>query len=89
MIDYLFLDYLIVLARKQNSCVDQAFAKIPTNNKNCDELLKVLGIVYNSEDWENLKENTTLFKLTWKTDFQKVIDGKSTYLGKMLGGELF
>ena len=89
MIDYLFLDYLIVLARKQNSCVDQAFAKIPSNNKNCDELLKVLGIVYNSEDWENLKENTTLFKLTWKTDFQKVIDGKSTYLGKMLGGELF
>lgn len=44
MIDYLFLDYLIVLARKQNSCVDQAFAKIPSNNKNCDELLKVLGI---------------------------------------------
>lgn len=89
MIDYLFLDYLIVLARKQNSCVDQAFAKIPSNNKNCDELLKVLGIVYNSEDWENLKENTTLFKLTWKTYFQKVIDGKSTYFGKMLGGELF
>lgn len=88
IIDYLFLDYLIVLARKQNAYVDQAFAKIAPNNKNCDELLKVLGTVYNSEDWESLKENTTLFKLTWKADFQKNINGKITYFGKMLDREL-
>ena len=88
MIDYLFLDYLIVLARKQNAYVNQAFNEIIPNNKNCDELLKILGTVYNSEDWEKLKENTSLFKLTWKINFQKVIDDKSTYWGKMLGGEL-
>lgn len=88
MIDYLFLDYLIVLARKQNAYVDQAFNEIVPNNRNCDELLKVFGTVYNSEDWEKLKENTMLFKLTWKTNFQKDIEGKSTYFGKMLDGEL-
>ena len=89
MIDYLFLDYLIVLARKQNAYVDQAFVEIIPNNKNCDELLKVLGTIYNSEEWESLKENTTLFKLTWKTNFPKDINGKSTYWGKLLDGELF
>ena len=50
--------------------------------------MKILGTVYNSEDWEKFKENTTLFKLTWKINFQKVIDDKNTYWGKMLGGEL-
>lgn len=88
MIDYLFLDYLIVLARKQNAYVNQAFAGIAPNNKNCDELLKVLGAVYDSEEWKRLKENTILFKLTWKTDFEKDQNGKSTYWGKMLDGEL-
>lgn len=88
MIDYLCLDYLIVLARKQNTYVDQAFHEIVPNNKNCDELLKVLGTAYNSGEWARLKENTTMFKLTWKTDFQKVIAGESTYFGKLLQGEL-
>ena len=31
MIDYLFLDYLIVLARKQNDYVNQAFNEIMLN----------------------------------------------------------
>lgn len=88
MIDYLFLDYLIVLARRQNPDVDDAFAKISPNNKNCDELLKKLGTIYNSEEWTKLKENTTLFKLTWKANFPKEIDGKKTFYGKLLNGKL-
>lgn len=88
MIDYLFLDYLIVLARKQNDYVNQAFNEIIPNNKNCDELLKVLGTTFDSSAWEMLKDNTALFKLTWKADFPQIVDGKKTYYGKMLNGEL-
>ena len=75
MIDYLFLDYLIVLARKQNDYVNQAFNEIIPNNKNCDELLKVLGTTFDSSAWEMLKDNTALFKLTWKADFPQIVDG--------------
>lgn len=88
MIDYLFLDYLIVLARRQNQYVDQAFAKIVPNNENCDELLKILGNVFDQNNWENLKRNTNLFKLTWKAEFPQKISGESTYFGKLLNEEL-
>lgn len=88
MIDYLFLDYLIVLARKQNAYVDQAFNEIIPNNKNCDELLKVLGNPYDSSEWEKMKNNTNLFKLTWKTDFSEKVDEKATYYGMLWKNEL-
>lgn len=88
MIDYLFLDYLIVLARKQNTYVNQVFDEIVPNNKNCDELLKVFGNVFEPNEWEKLKDNTALYKLTWKADFPRSVDGKLTYYGKMLNGEL-
>ena len=89
MIDYLFLDYLIVLARRQNAYVNQAFNEIFPNNKNCDDLLKVLGNVFDSNEWETLKNSTVLFKLTWKADFSRIADGKITYYGKLLDGELY
>lgn len=89
MIDYLFLDYLIVLERKQNDYVNQAFNEIIPNNKNCDELLKILGTTFDSSECEKLKDNTALFKLTWKAAFPRMVDGKRTYYGKMLNRELF
>lgn len=89
MIDYLFLDYLIVLARKQNAYVDGAFAKVVPNNKNCDELLKVLSKSYDLKKWETIKQETNLFKLTWKTDFPQQRGKKSTYYGKLLRDELY
>lgn len=88
MIDYLFLDYLIVLASKRNKEVADAFKTLPPNNKNCDELLKKLGMIYDPAEWSNLKENTTLFKLTWKANFPNEIGGKQTFYGKLLNGEL-
>lgn len=88
MIDYLFLDYLVVLARKQNSLVDNAFKKITPNNKNCDELMKKLGTIYDPNEWEHMKEETNLFKLTWKANYPREIEGNITYYGKLLSGEL-
>ena len=88
MIDYLFLDYLIVLARKQNDYVNQAFNEIIPNNKNCDELLKVLGTTFDSSEWEKLKDNTELFKLTWKAAFPIEQNGKETFYKKLMNNEL-
>lgn len=88
MIDYLFLDYLIVQAQRHNLYVNTEFKKIKANNSNCDELLKIMNLPYNEKMWNEMKKNTNLFKLTWKADFKKEIDGKKTFYGKLIDGEL-
>lgn len=88
MIDYLFLDYLVVLAQKNNSNIDKAFKTIPSNNPNCDELFKVLGKPFDEKKWDELKKDTALFKLTWKKEFPLNKDGKMTFYGMLLEGKL-
>ena len=88
MIDYLFLDYLIVQAQQDNKVVADAFEAIAPNNPECDELLKVLGKAYDEQVWDELKKETQLFKLTWKANFPRKVDGKITFYGKLLVGEL-
>lgn len=88
MIDYLFLDYLIVLAQRHCTEVSNAFSKIPPNNSNCDELYKVLGKPYSQEKWQHMKENTALFKLSWKQQYPTEVKGEKTFYGKLIAGEL-
>ncbi|HCR4295815.1 TPA: capsular polysaccharide synthesis protein, partial [Enterococcus faecium] len=42
MVDYLMIDYMIVLAQRINHEIAQTFDKIPSNNPLCDELIKNL-----------------------------------------------
>lgn len=84
MIDYLFLDYLIVLVQKVDQRIAEVFSKIPSNNPLCDELFKNLDQIYDDSLWNKLKQNTFLFKLTWKQAFPKSKDGKETFYGKLI-----
>ena len=88
MIDYLFLDYLIMLAERNCEEVRNAFEKVVPNNPRCDDLLTTLGEKYDELKWNRLKDNTQLFKLTWKADFPKDNSGKETFYGKLIKGEL-
>ena len=85
MIDYLFLDYLIVLAQKYDKRIDDAFKKIVPNNPNCDELFKVLGNIFDQKKWNDMKNNTYLYKLTWKQSFDGI---NETYYKKIIDGTL-
>lgn len=87
-IDYLTLDYMIVLAQKKDSRIGEAFKRIIPNNPCCDELYKVLGDPYEEELWQMLKQETSLFKLTWKQEFPKKKDGHDTFYAKLLDGTL-
>ena len=84
MVDYLMVDYMIVLAQKCNKKVEEAFKLIEPNNKNCDELYKVLGDTFESSKWNRIKEDTILFKLTWKSEFPNLIEEKPTFFGKII-----
>lgn len=84
MVDYLMVDYMIVLAQKMNEEIAQAFNAIPNNNPLCDELFKKLDCVYEKSLWNELKSNTLLFKLTWKQSFLSLKDEKKTFYGSLL-----
>lgn len=88
LVDYLLTDYVIVLAQCHNKDIADVFAKIQPNNKWCDELFKVLGQQFDEERWRKISEDTCLYKLTWKQSFDKIVDGKETFYGKLIGGTL-
>lgn len=88
LIDYLLTGYAIVLAQKHVPQIAEAYAAIEPNNRFCDELGKILGKPYDKSLWEQIKQDTVLYKLTWKQSFLKEIDGKTTFYGKLLNGEL-
>ena len=88
LIDYLMLDYLIVLAQRKDPRIAELFGSIVPNNPRCDDLGNVLAEPFDVRQWAQLKENTALFKLTWKQQFPRQKDGQSTFFGKLLEEDL-
>lgn len=91
LVDYLLTDYLIVLAQRHDSYIDQAFKQIKPNNPMCDELFKILDEPYDALKWKALTKDTNLFKLTWKQQFKTSSNQQDTFfwkdfqaIGKML-----
>jgi len=87
MTDYLFLDYLIVLAQKYDVRIKKVFEQIISNNPNCDELFKVLEKPYDQLHWKKIQENTYLFKLTWKKSFSTK-EGITTFYDELINDRL-
>lgn len=88
MVDYLMVDYMIVLAQKNDGSIAKEFAEIKPNNSECDELVKVLGMSYDEDKWEELKNKTALFKLTWKRKYPVEINGKPTFYKYLIDRKL-
>lgn len=88
MVDYLFLDYIIVLIQRHNKEIAKAFAEIEPNNRSCDELYKVLAKEYDDPIWNAMKKDTALFKLTWKQSFPEQRNGCETFYAKLLREKL-
>lgn len=84
LIDYLLVDYMVVLAEKQYPAIANYFDQIPPNNPMCDELCNLLNQKYDEEQWRKLSETTILFKLTWKQNFSSY----NTFFERVLSGEL-
>ena len=84
MVDYLMVDYMIVLAQKYDKRIAKIFSGIEPNNPNCDELHKVLGDEFNSATWEKIKKETYLFKLSWKYQYLKDKNEYPTFYSKLI-----
>lgn len=88
MIDYLFLDNLISIVIDNNNNVKELFNGIPTNNPQCDNLQKVINTEYNELTWNEMANDTQLFKLSWKREYCKTANGDQTYFAKIIRNEL-
>lgn len=88
MIDYLMVDYMIVLAQKYDKRIAKIFADIKPNNPACDELYKVMGEQFDESKWSDLKKDTYLFKLSWKYQYLKEKNNKPTFYGIFLDEKL-
>ena len=84
MVDYLMVDYMIVLAQQHDKRIAEAFRNIKSNNPNCDELYKVMSQPFDKEKWESMRKDTCLFKLSWKYQYPVEKNGKKTFYGELL-----
>lgn len=88
MVDYLMIDYMIVLAQKHNKKIKKMFEGIPANNPNCDELYKLLNTPFDETKWNDIKKDTGLFKLSWKNNYEVESSKKKTFYGKIIDEEI-
>lgn len=84
--DYFITDYLIDIAERQNiGDFSRLLGELNENNENHEKLEALMDKVFNPLLYQQLTKNTSLFKLTYKKDYKKRIDGKITFFGKLYG----
>lgn len=85
-IDYLFIDYLIFLAKDEISAVRQFFEQIPVNTPHRDDLQAAMNAALPAEKfWDVIQENTPLYKLSWRETYaETTADGKESVYGYFL-----
>ena len=88
LVDYLTLDYLIVLAQQKDKRIKELFEAIIPNNPRCDDLFIALPKRYSKKHWNALKKDTVLFKLSWKLHYPEMIHDKETFYGRLLNRNL-
>ena len=79
IVDYFLLDYLILIAYNEFEPVRCLIDSVPVNNLNIKRLHQILNKKYDKDEWTQLKEDTLLFKLSWKESYSRTIEGKETY----------
>ena len=72
-IDYLFFDYLIALALKNNSFLFELMQQIPNNNPQRDDLQAAMNAAVPASMWDTvLQPETILYKLSWREEYQSI-----------------
>ena len=88
LVDYLTQDYLIDYAIRHEKRVSERFMSIPNNNPQCDDLMPLMGEVFDLRKWHELNCKTSLFKLTWKRNIESALKDKRSFASHVLGSDL-
>ena len=84
-IDYVMTDYFIALAYEDLPLCRELLDAVPMNNPRIEDMMPLLDKKYSEEAYEELTRETSFFKLTYKQDFRKSINGQETLYGYLSG----
>ncbi|MDO5852423.1 MAG: capsular polysaccharide synthesis protein, partial [Methanobacteriaceae archaeon] len=92
VIDYFIHNFLIRLGYENCKVIRKEIDKIEINNVGIYDLSQYMNIKYDEKIWDNLTNNTSFFKLSWKEKYIEQDDnGNLTFYGyilKMLEGNI-
>ena len=71
VIDYFFYDHIIQIAYTTDENIHKMIENVKYSNPDMFELKKIINNKYDEKRWNNIKSNTTFFKLTYRDDFSK------------------
>lgn len=66
LLDYFLIDYIIAVGYRNIPSIKKLIDDIPPSNPSLYYLLQNLNQVYNPTEFERIKQNTHIFKITWK-----------------------
>lgn len=78
LIDYFFIDYVMLTGYNNIPDFKKLIDAVPLNNQGIKELDKHFCDEYSKELLDYILSESTFFKLNWKRDYKKEINGKKT-----------
>lgn len=89
LIDYLFLDYLLLFSCNLFESSREEILNVKENNLNRGVFWSYMNEKYDNNKYQELTEETWIFKLSYKTILNKKTEGgDETFYGKLISGEL-
>lgn len=71
-IDYLFFDYIILLAKQNCSYISQLMDNVPNSELHRDDLQAAMNEALSAEQFYNVvQDDTGLYKLSWRENYSK------------------
>lgn len=79
LINYLLIDYCMVLIAQENKEYEELLNSVPLSNPNVHTLREHINDEYNKQEWDDVTKDTNFFKLSYKIKLsQKTNDGRQT-----------
>ena len=85
VVDYLLIDYAIRVFYEQNKAFAAEIDGLPLSNPNLYFFQSPeCEMTFNKVRWQQICENTSFFKTTWKCNYKEMSNGDNTFYGKLL-----
>lgn len=87
LIDYLLVDYFMMIVFRNSPYAKKLIDELPYNNPLVEELQNRMSLPYDENEYNKLvnDSNTSLFKLSWRMDFEKMTkSGEATYFSNFI-----
>lgn len=79
--DYLLIDYCFELESRLNSDFNEMLNNLPITNMDSHEIRINFNEPFNANKWKKWLSTTTCFKLSYKGELKKNVDGELTFYG--------